>query len=205
MTTEDTPIRVLGFAGSLRQASYNRALLRAAQSLLPTGMRLDIFDLIDLPLYNGDVEAAGTPASVLAFRRAMWSADALLIASPEYNFSVTGALKNALDWASRRIPDGASPLDRLPAALMGAGGMQGALRSQLHLREILSHNDVHVLNRPTLLVARAGRYFDEDLKLTDEEMRERLARMLEALRDWTRQLQSAGLARAAAVPATSVN
>lgn len=185
----DKPIHVLGIAGSLRQRSYNRALLCNAHTLLPPGMTLEIFDLDDIPLFNVDVEAKGTPESVLAFRRAMKRADALLIATPEYNYSIPGVLKNALDWASRKGPDTRAPLDGKAVAMMGAGGMYGTLRAQMHLHDILAHNDTYVLARPQLMVARAGQYFDADGRLTDDDTRRRLERLLTSLRDWTRQVQ----------------
>ncbi len=112
-------VHILGFAGSLRQKSHNRALLRAAQEMLPPGVTMEIFDLDDIPFFNSDVEAEGTPEPVLAFRAAMQRADALLIASPEYNYSVTGVLKNALDWASRK------GIGRTPAAGRQSGGHHG--------------------------------------------------------------------------------
>ncbi len=183
-------IHVLGIAGSLRQRSYNRALLCNAHHLLPSDVTLEIFDLDDIPMFNVDVEALGTPEPVLALRQAMQRADALLIATPEYNWSIPGVLKNALDWASRRGPDDRAPLDGKAVAIMGAGGMYGTVRAQMHLREILGHNDTYVLARPHLMVARPGGLFDADGRLTDEDTRRRLERLLVALRDWTRQVQN---------------
>jgi chromate reductase, NAD(P)H dehydrogenase (quinone) len=182
-------IRVLGFAGSLRQKSYNRALLQAAETVLPADMTLTIFDLIDIPLFNQDVEARGIPEPVLAFREAFKAADALLIATPEYNFSVPGVLKNALDWASRKGPDPQAPLDDKVAAIMGAGGMGGTVRAQLHLRDILAHNRLFVVPHPQLMVARAWEHFDQDGALTDEATRARLGSLLLELRDLTWKLR----------------
>jgi chromate reductase len=128
------PIRVLGFAGSLRRGSYNRALLRAAQELAPAGMTIEVSDLAPIPLYNADVEAEGDPEPVAAFKAAIRRADALLIACPEYNHGVPGVLKNAIDWASR--PPRSAALDRKPLALMGASpGMTGSARGQSQLRQ----------------------------------------------------------------------
>ena len=186
----DNPIHILGIAGSLRRKSYNRALLCNAQHLLPEDTTLEIFDLDDIPFFNADVEAIGTPAPVLAFREAIKRADALLIATPEYNYTIPGVLKNAIDWASRKGPDDRAPLDGKTVAMMGAGGMYGTLRAQMHLREILSHNQTFVMARPELMVARAGQYFDENGRLTDEAMRLRLERLLVSLRDWTRMVQN---------------
>lgn len=180
------PLHVLGFSGSLRAASYNSAALRAAADLLPDGMSLDICSLIDLPLYNADVEATGTPEAVQTFRQRLAAADALLIACPEYNFSITGALKNALDWASRGKD---SPLNGKPVAMLGAGGGFGTVRAQLHLRDVLLHNDMHPLNRPQVHISRAWEHFDEAGNLTNEKTREQIRALLVALAAWTRRLQ----------------
>ncbi len=184
-------VHILGFAGSLRKRSHNRALLRAAQEMLPSGVTMEIFDLDDLPFFNSDVEAAGTPDAVLAFRAAMQRADALLIASPEYNYSVTGVLKNALDWASRKGPDERPPLDGKVVGIMGAGGGFGTIRSQLHLREILQHNDTFVLPRPQVTLARAGAHFDENGRLVDERSRAKVQALLDAVHQWVLKLRHA--------------
>jgi len=128
---------VLGIPGSLRQASYNRALLEAAQEVAPAGMEILIFDLGDIPAYNGDVEAAGDPKPVVAWKEAIRSADGLLIATPEYNHGTSGLLKNAIDWASR--PARQSVLDAKPVALMGAStGLGGTARAQADVRDTLA-------------------------------------------------------------------
>ncbi len=184
-------VHILGFAGSLRQKSHNRALLRAAQELLPPGVTMEIFDLDDIPFFNSDVEAEGTPEPVLAFRAAMKRADALLIASPEYNYSVTGVLKNALDWASRKGSDERPPLDGKVVGIMGVGGGFGTIRSQLHLREILQHNDLFVLPRPQVTLARAGAHFDENGRLVDERSRAKVQALVDALHQWVVKLRYA--------------
>lgn len=181
-----TSIHVLGFSGSLRKGSYNSALLREATALLPDGMTLELFDLALLTLYNYDVEQEGWPAPVQHFRARLAAADALLIASPEYNFSVTGVLKNAIDWASRP-PE--SPLNNKPLAMMGAGGGFGTLRSQMHLRDIVLHNNMHPLTRPQVLVSRAYEKFDADGRLIDDKSRASIRDMLAALLAWTRHLK----------------
>ncbi len=184
----DQNIRVLGIPGSLRSNSYNRGLLIAAQEVAPPGMEIEIFDLHTIPFFNADVEAKGTPESVLAFHKQLKAADAYIFASPEYNYSVTGVLKNAIDWASRKGNYDTAPISSKPALIMGAGGRYGTLRSQLHLREILIHNDLHILNQ-ALMVPFAGKHFDRNGALTDEAMRQRLERLLLQFNDWTIKLQ----------------
>ena len=197
-------IHVLAFAGSLREASYNRGLLRAAQELAPAGITIEIFDLDGIPMFNADVEAQGTPAPVMAFRERLKAADAYLIATPEYNWSIPGVLKNAIDWASRKGPDFQAPINDKPVAIMGAGGMLGTVRAQMHLREILQHNNLYVLNRPAVMVARAGQFF-VDGELVDEELRDRIRRQLEALRDWAIQLNPTLAERDAQPTAVALN
>jgi chromate reductase, NAD(P)H dehydrogenase (quinone) len=180
-------IEVLGFAGSLREKSYNRALLRAAEEGLPEGMKLEIFDLSNIPFYNADVEAVGFPEPVQRFRERIAAADALLIATPEYNWSAPGVLKNAIDWASR--PPNV-PLSGKPAALMGAStGFYGTTRAQLHLRQILVYTNTPVLPQPQVLIARAEEKFDENGRLIDEASRELVRTLLEGLADWARRLR----------------
>lgn len=188
MNTQHPPIHILGICGSLRRKSNNRALLVAAQEMLPNGVTMGIADLTSLPLYNKDVEDAGTPESVLAFRSQIRQADALYIASPEYNYSITGALKNAIDWASRNIPD-KNPLDGKTAAFMGVGGRLGTARSQDHLRDILAHNDIAVLPKPNILLHNNGTLFDENGRLIDPDARHRIQNQLNALIAWTQKLQ----------------
>jgi chromate reductase len=189
------PVHLFAIAGSLRERSYSRALLQAGAELLPEDMTLDIFDLAPLPLFNVDVERAGAPESVHDLHRRMAAADALLIATPEYNFSVPGVLKNAIDWASRGQANGdPSPLNSKPAAIISGGGRFGGVRAQMHLRDILLHNDVRILNRPQIMLPSMWTYFDEDMRLTDEETRVRLQNLLMALGDWTRQFQPDAIA-----------
>ena len=187
-------IRILGFAGSLRRASYNRGLVRAASELAPTGVAIEVFDLSDLPLYNQDVEAAGEPASVVAFKHAMARADALLVATPEYNHGIPGVLKNAIDWASR--PRVTSPLRDKSVAVMGASpGTGSTARAQAQLREAFVFTGACVMPLPELLVGGAGDHFDLDGNLTDPTVRAAVGELLEALRAWTRRID---IGRAAA-------
>ncbi len=176
------PISVLGISGSLRRESRNTALLRAAQDLAPDGMKIGIAPLNDLPMYNWDDEQEhGFPESVVSFRAAIADADALLIATPEYNYSVTGALKNAVDWASRGGAD--APITDKPAAIMGFGGRLGTSRAQEHLRLILRHNNLQVVTRPEVLITMADQKFDDDLNLTHARSRDQIHRLLLALQD----------------------
>jgi|1185.fasta_scaffold383531_1 chromate reductase len=158
---------VVGFAGSLRRASYNRALLRAAAELAAPPLHVVIHDLSPIPLYNGDVEAEGAPSSVTELRTAVRQADALLIATPEYNHGVPGVLKNAIDWLSRPPRD--SALNGKVAAIMGASpGMTGTARSQSQLRQAFVFTNTYALLQPEVLVARAHEKFDADGRLTDQ-------------------------------------
>lgn len=183
-----TPIRVLGFAGSLRKGSFNRGLLRTATERLPEGMTLEIFDLAPIPLYNNDLQG-NPPQVVVAFKTRLTAADALLIACPEYNYSMSGVLKNAIDWASR--PPHESPLNGKPLAIMGAGGGYGTVRAQLHLRHVAVFTNMLPLNKPELMIPRAWEKFDENGNLLDETLQERVGQLLAALADWTRKLRGA--------------
>jgi chromate reductase, NAD(P)H dehydrogenase (quinone) len=180
-------LAVLGFAGSLRKASYNRALLRAAVELAPSSMRIDSFDLATVPLYNGDVEAAGDPEGVKAFKQAIRAADAVLMVTPEYNHGVPGVMKNAIDWASRP-PQGAA-LDRKPVGVIGASpGITGSARGQSQLRQAFEFTNSYAMPQPELLVFRAHEKFDVEGRLVDEPTRERLAAYLAAFADWAERL-----------------
>jgi chromate reductase len=180
-------LTVLGIAGSLRAGSYNKALLRAAVELVPERMTLEIFDIAPIPLYSGDVEAAGFPPAVRAFRERIAAADALLIVTPEYNYSFPGVLKNAIDWASRP-PE--RPLVRKPVAIMGASdGGFGTVRSQLHLRQVLVTTNMRPIQKPEVLVSHVDEKVDAAGRLTDEKTREDIRKLLEALADWVKQLR----------------
>ncbi len=171
---------ILGIAGSLRAGSHNKALLRAARELAPAGTEFVEFDVRHLPHYDGDVEAAGDPETVTAFKDVIREADALLIATPEYNRGLPGVLKNAIDWASR--PPLASPLARKPVAIMGAStGLGGTARAQQQLRDALEFPGAIVIEEPEVLVREAFMRFDEDGELADEEARAEIAALLEAL------------------------
>ncbi len=173
---------ILAIVGSLRRDSYNRAVLRAAQDLAPDGMTVTEHPLGDIPLYNFDVEQQGDPEPVTAYKRAIATADALLIITPEYQHGVPGVLKNALDWASR--PPRESPLQGKPAAIMGASpGMTGTARAQTQLRQTLVYNGCPILPPPEVLISRV-RERVTDGELTDEGTRERIQAALNRFADW---------------------
>jgi chromate reductase len=162
-------------------------LIRAAIELAPAGARVIPYDLIDLPLYNGDVEAEGDPEPVAAFKREIAAADALLIATPEYNHCIPGVLKNAIDWASR--PARASVLTGKPVAIMGAStGRGGTARAQAHLRDGLAYTNGLVLPLPEVLVPLAAEKFDGESVLEDPVTREEVRDLLISLAAWTRRL-----------------
>jgi chromate reductase, NAD(P)H dehydrogenase (quinone) len=172
-----TPVRVLGISGSLREGSYNRALLRAASEVAPSWIELTELDLSPIPLYNGDVEAVGDPEAVADMRRAVDGADALLLATPEYNRGTSGVLKNAIDWLSR--PALASVLRWKPVGIVGASsGRGGTRRAQQQVRDALLFPGARVLEEPQVTVATAWEQFDEDGRLTDEETRAALQALL---------------------------
>jgi len=187
-------LKVLGIAGSLRHASYNKALLRAAIKLAPDSVEITTFDLADIPLYNQDIEDQGDPEPVKSFKQAIAKADALLICTPEYNYSIPGVMKNALDWASR--PAASSVLDEKPVAVMGAStGPFGTARCQMALYNIFSSSNMHPLNFPQILIAEADKKFDDSGQLTDERTRKLIRDTLEALAEWTHMLHRGKNAR----------
>jgi len=189
MATEKT-VRVLGISGSLRKKSYNTAALRAAQQLLPAGMTMETADLADIPLYNDDVREKGYPAPVERLRKQIAAADAVLIVTPEYNYSVPGVLKNAIDWASRP-PN--QPFDGKPVAIMGASpGVIGTARAQYHLRQSFVFLNACVVNKPEVMIGSAASRFDAEGNLTDEATKGFVKALLVSLADWTRRLQVKG-------------
>ncbi|MEM2790109.1 MAG: NAD(P)H-dependent oxidoreductase [Candidatus Bathyarchaeia archaeon] len=175
----DNRLLILGFAGSLRKSSYNKMLLRTALELLPKNAKLEILDLEGIPLFNQDLEY-DMPEAVKRFKNKIKGADALLIATPEYNSSIPGVLKNALDWASR--PYGDNSLDGKPVAIMSASiGMLGGARAQTHLRQILTSLNAYVVNRPEVIVNFANEKFDADGNLRDERAKAYIRQLLENL------------------------
>jgi chromate reductase len=172
-------IKILGIVGSLRKNSYNHSALKAAQELVPDGAVLNLVELHGIPVFNQDDEMA-LPAAVLEFKRRILAADAILFATPEYNYSLPGGLKNAIDWASR--PYGESAWRGKPAALMGASaGSLGTARAQYHLRQVLVTLDMPVVNQPEVMIGNAAQRFDPDGRLTDEPTRQFIQKLLGAL------------------------
>jgi chromate reductase len=181
-------LNILGFAGSLRNGSYNRALLHAAADLIPKDAKLDIFDLEGIPPFNQDLENS-MPEIVKEFKAKIRSADAILIATPEHNYSIPGVLKNAIDWASR--PYGDNSFEGKPVAVMSAStGMLGGARAQYHLRQVFVFLNMHPLNKPEVFVSFAKQKFDEKGKLIDEKTKEVIEQLLQALVAWTRKLEN---------------
>lgn len=175
--SEPGQLEVLGISGSLRRDSFNTELIRVAAEEAPPDMTIALADISDLPIYNADLEReSGFPEPVERLRDEMARADGLLFATPEYNYSVPGALKNAIDWASRRP----SPMDLKPAAILGAGGRSGTARAQRHLRDILEHNQLQVVSEPEVLLAGARSLFAGGT-LQDTMARKEIRRLLESL------------------------
>jgi chromate reductase len=184
--SDPAPLRICGLAGSLRQGSYNRALLRAAKALAPPGLVVDVFDLAEVPLYNGDVEAAGDPPGVAALKAAIRGADGVLFVTPEYNHGVPGVMKNALDWASR--PPREAVMNAKPVGIIGASpGMTGSARGQSQLRQAFEFTNSYCMPQPEVLVFKAHEKFDAQGALTDEPTRQFLARYLVAFEAWVRR------------------
>lgn len=180
-------MKVVGISGSLRKGSFNSAALRAAQGLAPDGMTIERAEIGDLPLYDEDVRIAGFPPPVERLRSQLAAADAILFVTPEYNYSISGVLKNAIDWASRPP---SQPFDGKPVAIMGAsGGLLGTARAQYHLRQMLIFLNALPVNRPEVMIGQAQSKFDESGALADEPTRELVRRLLVALRDWTERLK----------------
>lgn len=188
MLSDNPPVRLVGICGSLRKKSYNRYLLQAAASALPKGAQLTIAEIRDVPLFDQDVlDAHGFPPSVKALRAAIAAADCVLIASPEYNYSIPGVLKNAIDWASRGSDQ---PFAGKTIGIMGAtpGGL-GTVRGQMHLRQVCIFLNLAPLAKPEVLVSRAHEKFNAEGDLVDEKTRDELGTFLSALVDFTRRVR----------------
>jgi len=183
----DPKIKILGFAGSLRKQSYNRAILAAALEMAPENTTLEIFDLEGIPAFNQDLELQ-PPDKVKEFKTRIRAADAILIATPEYNYSIPGVLKNAIDWASR--PYGDNAFDGKPVGVMGASvGMLGTARAQYHLRQSFVFLNMHPLNQPEMMLPFVQDKVDSNGRLTDEKTRKKIGELLESLIVWTEKLK----------------
>ena len=180
-------LKILGISGSLRRASFNTAALRACAELMPAGMTMTYARIDDIPLFNQDVFDAGLPEPAKRFRAEVAAADGLLIASPEYNFSLSAALKNAIDWGSR--PPNQVFMDKAIAAFSVSQGPMGGARVQYDLRRILGQLWGHVLPRPEVFIGSAPSKFDAQGKLTDETTRKFLSELLTAFRTWIMRMQ----------------
>ncbi|SRR5258706_2784470 len=180
-------LKVLGITGSLRKASYNTAALRACSELLPPGMSLRITSIADLPMFNQDVFDAGLPDPVKRFCAEVTAADGLLIASPEYNFSVSGVLKNAIDWGSKAPPQQIF-LEKPVAIFSATGGPLGGARVQYDLRRILGQLVAHILPKPEVFIGAAQTKFDAQGKLTDEATRKFLTQLLAGFKVWIERM-----------------
>lgn len=173
------PIRILGFAGSLRKDSYNKALLRVAAELMPKIAVYETFDLEGIPPFNQDLETR-PPEKVRDFKTRIKAADAILIVTPEYNYSIPGVLKNAIDWASRPHDDNVF-YDK-PVAIMGASiGIIGTARAQYHLRQCFVFLNMHAVNEPEVMVSYAREKFDANGSLKDEKTRKSISELIESL------------------------
>jgi chromate reductase len=180
-------VRILGIAGSLRRESYNRGALRAATELVPEGASIEIFELDAIPGFNQDEELQ-PPAKVVELKRLIREADAILIVTPEYNYSVPGVLKNAIDWASR--PYGDSAWNGKPAAIMGASiGAIATARAQYHLRQMMVFLNMYPINQPEVMIGNAAERFDENGNLTDETTKNYIRQLLQNLVEWTRRIR----------------
>jgi chromate reductase, NAD(P)H dehydrogenase (quinone) len=187
----DKAFTILGIAGSLRSESYNRALLGAAQRLVPPGVVVELYERLgEIPLFDEDLRVAqADPEPVRELKTRVAGADALLIATPEYNYGIPGVLKNAIDWASR--PPDTSPLHHKPVAIIGAStGLFGTVRAQLQLRQVFVFTESYVLGKPEVLVPRAADKFGDAGELTDAATHDQLAKQLAALVEWAKRLRS---------------
>jgi len=179
-------VRILGIAGSLRRDSYNRAALRAATELVPEGVTIEIFELDGIPAFNQD-EEQNPPAKVTELKKRIREADAILIVTPEFNYSIPGVLKNAIDWASR--PYGDSAWNGKPAAIMGASvGAIGTARAQYHLRQMMVFLNMFPINQPEVMIGNAHERFDSLGNLTHDATKEFIRQLIENLVVWTRRI-----------------
>lgn len=189
-------LKILGIAGSLRKGSYNASALRAAAELAPEGVEVEIFDIAGLPFFNQDDEQ-NPSAAVTEFKQKIRGADAIIFSTPEYNYSIPGVLKNAIDVASR--PYGDSAWDGKPALIIGASiGNIATARAQYDLRKIMVFLNMFPINRPEVMIGTCGDKFDADGNLSDETTKGIIKDAVAALAAWTRRLSAEGEKNAAA-------
>ncbi|MDQ3099179.1 MAG: NAD(P)H-dependent oxidoreductase [bacterium] len=173
-------MKIVGFAGSLRSGSYNKKLLRAAKELSPEGVEFEIVDIADIPLYNGDFEEQGLPESVTILKQKIADADGIVIATPEYNHSFSGVVKNAIDWVSR--PPKNSFNEKPVAIISSSDGMVGGTRAQYHLRQVLSNLNMYAVNKPEVIIPfELDGKFDAEGNFTDEKGRQKVRQLMENL------------------------
>jgi chromate reductase len=185
--TMNSPVTLLGFAGSLRKVSYNKAILRAAVELAPKDAKVEIFELEGIIPFNQDLETQ-MPEKVKEFKAKIRAADAILISTPEYNYSIPGVLKNAIDWASRPYSD--NSFEGKPVAVMSAStGMLGGARAQYHLRQVFVFLNMYPINKPEVIVTFAPQKIDKDGRVIDETTRKFIGELLENLVALTRKLR----------------
>ena len=178
-------LKIIGICGSLRQKSFNKILLEIFASYLPENVHFEAVNISSLPFFNSDLEAA-PPQEVIKFRNVIQFADAIIFATPEYNYSISGVLKNAIEWGSR--PYGVAVLNGKPVAMMGAStGMIGTARAQSHLRQICVQCDMRPLNRPELFVSFAGDKINQRGEIIDQHTKEKIQEMVKALIDWAQK------------------
>jgi len=187
----DHTVHIAAFAGSIRAGSFNRHLLRIAEQHLPMNASMEILELSTIPMFNADLEKNGFPLEVMQFRNKIRDADAVLIATPEYNISIPGVLKNALDWASRGENGLPGPLNLKPVAIMGAGGRTATARAQSHLRQITNHLNMYTINKPEVIISMVpNQPFDAAGNLNDPAAHQLIAELLRNLVTFTQRMKT---------------
>ena len=179
-------LSIVGISGSLRSGSFNTSLLRYVSTILPENVQYTELSIADIPLYNADIQAEGYPEAVAAFRDGIAAADGILIVSPEYNYTIPGSLKNAIDWASR--PPAPSFSGKPVGLLSASTGIFGGVRGQAQLRYIMFAVNAIVMNRPEIYVASAAQKFDADGILTDQTTKDLLAKYVDSFMDWVNRI-----------------
>ena len=183
-----SPLKVLAISGSLRNGSFNSAALQTAEAIAGSSAEFTYAKLSDIPLYDQDLRDTGVPDAVQVLSDQVLAADAILFSTPEYNYSVSGVLKNAIDWLSRMDPQ---PFADKPVAVMSASmSAFGGARAQYDLRRILIYLDAHFVNKPEVMISFAHKKFDESGKLTDEDTRKFIGDLVQALGEWQRRLSA---------------